>query len=106
MVGRDVENPLVVMTTALMAISGVVAMRTLLGMDHLHWAVAYLAMGLTASIRRTSGGNDCSAWSALRGVACLLAGLYACQLMGYPVDSYRPSTWMPEDVAVAITRLH
>jgi hypothetical protein len=105
MTGQDDENPLVVSITALMAISGVAAMRIVLGYDYRHWAVAYLAMGLTASIRRTSAGSGFSAWSALRGVACLVAGLYASQLMGYPMDSLGSPLRLPDELEVAVDRL-
>ena len=102
---RDAEDLLVVTLTVLLAIFGVAALRTLVGLDYHHWFVAYLAMGLTASIRRTSDGVGCTMGSVLRGVACLLAGLNACQSMGYTVGSFRPSLWLPEEVVMAIARL-
>jgi hypothetical protein len=102
---RDSENLLVVTLTVALAISGVAALRALVGLDYHHWCAAYLAMGLTASIRRTSDGIDCTMWSALRGVASLLAGLCACQSMGYTVGSFWPSAWLPEEVVMAIARL-
>ncbi len=99
------ENLLVVTLSALMAIAGVAALRVLLGLDYHSWGLAYLAMGMTASIRRTSKGINWTTWSMLRGLICLMGGLYACQLMGYPMGPVRPERWVPEDVVMAIARV-
>lgn len=99
---RDAENPLVVMLTASMAIVGVVALRGLMTMDFRHWALAYVAMAMTAAVRRTQAGIDCSSWSLLRGLACLMVGLYTCRWLGYPMNLSLPTDWVPEEVAMAL----
>lgn len=98
------ESPLVAVAAVLMAVGGVVAMRCLLGMGYHRWAVVYMAMGLTASIRRTSAGNDVSTWSALRGLACLMVGLWACRWLGYPIGSLMPQPWAPDELTEAIAQ--
>jgi hypothetical protein len=99
------ENWLVVILSMLMAIAGVAALRVLLGLNHHSWGVAYVATGMTASIRWTSKGVGWTSWSVLRGVICLMGGLYACQLMGYTMGPVRPVRWVPEEVMVEIGRV-
>ena len=99
--GRS-ENLLVVTITCLLAVGGVVLLRVGLGLGYQHWASAYLAMGLTASIRRTSAGTDSTVGSALRGFGCLLLGLYASELLGYPAAWRVPPELIPGEVAAAL----
>ena len=98
------EQPLVVVLTCLLAILGVMALRIVLRLDYQLWSVAYLAMALTAAIRRTSAGTDYSTLSALRGVACLVFGLYLTQTLGYPGSSYRSADLVPEELVANINR--
>jgi hypothetical protein len=96
MARERVENPWVVIGTCLLAVVGVMAIRVILGLDFRFWGAAYLAMGLTASIRRTSEGSDCTTWSALRGIGCLVFGLQATHWLGYPENSLRSVALVPE----------
>ena len=98
------EDPLVVTLTCLATVLGVMVLRIVLRLDYQLWSMAYLAMGLTAAIRRTSSGNDCSTLSALRGVACLAIGLYATQKLGYPGGSYHSADLVPEELVANINR--
>ena len=98
------EDPLVVTLTCLLTILGVMALRIGLRLDYQLWSVAYLGMALTASIRRTSRGNDCSTLSALRGVACLVVGLYVTQSLGYPGSSFHQPDLVPEELVANINR--
>ncbi len=99
MARERVENGWVVICTCLLAVLGVMAMRYYLGLDFRLWPVFYLAMGLTAAIRRTSEGSDCTIGSTFRGIACLALGLYATQWLGCPSTSYQSVALVPEDVA-------
>jgi hypothetical protein len=98
------EDPLVVTLTCLLTILGVMALRIGLRLDYQLWSVAYLGMALTASIRRTSRGNDCSTLSALRGVACLVVGLYMTHSLGYPMSSFHQPDLVPEELVANINR--
>jgi hypothetical protein len=61
------ENWLVVTLSVLMAIAGVAALRVLLGLNHHYWGLAYVATGMTASIRWTSKGVGWTSWSCCEG---------------------------------------
>jgi hypothetical protein len=103
---RDrLENPCVVVGSCLLAVLGVMAMRYYLGLDFRFWSGIYLAVGLTASIRRTSEGSSCTILSAFRGIGCLVLGLYATQWLGCPSTSYQSVALVPEDVVEAVVAI-
>jgi hypothetical protein len=105
MARERVENHWLVIGTCLLAILGVMMMRISLGLDFRFWAGAYMAMALTAAVRRTSEGSDYTVWSALRGFACLFLGLYATQWLGCPEPSYRSVALFPEEFLEAIVAI-
>jgi hypothetical protein len=102
MARERVENPWVVVGACLLAVAGVMSIRVILGLDFRFWSGVYLAMGLTAAIRRTSEGSDCTAGSALRGIVCLFLGLHATEWLGYPGNSYHSIALVPEEFLEAM----
>jgi hypothetical protein len=105
MARERVENGWVVIGACLLAVLGVMAIRVILRLDFRLWPVFYLAMGLTAAIRRTSEGSDCTIFSALRGIVCLILGLHAAEWLGYPGASYRSIVLVPEGCLKALEAL-
>ena len=105
MARERVENRWLVIGTCLLASIGVMAMRVVLGLDFRYWSGAYLAMGLTAAIRRTSEGSDCTIWSTFRGIGCLIVGLYATQWLGWPGTYYHSVALVPEEVLEAMVAI-
>ena len=105
MASERAENQWIVATTCLLAILGVILLRTTLGLNYQVWFMAYLAMGLTASIRRTSAGNTFSVWSALRGIGCLVIGLYLTRRLGYHGISYCSAALVPNELIDAFDRV-
>jgi hypothetical protein len=96
------ENRLVVVLSCLLAIVGVMLMRISLNMDLRVWAVAYLSMGLTASIRRTSHGTSFTTLSAIRGFMCLVIGLFVTDKLGYHSVSLASARMLPEELLTAL----
>lgn len=105
MVHDQNEDPWIVTVTCLLAVLGVVFLRAGLSLDYRWWFAAYVAMGMTASIRRTSAGNGFSVWSGIRGIACLIIGLYAIQRLGYFGISYHTAALVPGDLIEAFDRV-
>jgi hypothetical protein len=101
------ENLLVATLSCLLAIIGVMMMRMVLKLDFQTWSAVYLAAAATAAIRWTSAGASLSIGSGFRAVFCLVIGLSAIKLAGYPgAASFQTASLVPHEIMEALGRFH
>jgi hypothetical protein len=101
------ENLLVATLSCVLAIMGVMLMKIVLKLDYQTWSIVYMAAAATAAVRWTSRGASVSVGSALRAGACLVIGLFAIRLAGYPgVSSFQTASLVPREVMEALSHFH
>jgi hypothetical protein len=104
---QDDENLLVILVSCVMAIIGVMTMRVVLKLDFQSWALIYIAAASTAAVRWTMHGANLSVWSILRAAGCLMIGLTAIQIAGYPgAASFHTASLVPREIADALGYFH
>jgi len=104
---RSEENLLVAIMSCMMAIIGVMTMRVVLKLDFQSWALVYVAAASTAAIRWTLAGATLSVGSLIRAAGCLMIGLYAIKLAGYPgAASFQTATLLPNEIKDALAHFH
>jgi hypothetical protein len=101
------ESLLVATLSCMLAVIGVMVMRMVLKLDFQSWAAVYIAAASTAAIRWTSAGTSLSIGSGFRAIACLVIGMFAIKLAGYPgASSFQTASLVPREVMEALGYFH